>query len=118
MLNKHKIQEQIDLLLKYQNEYLVKLNSQITCGIFGFELKNYDFFISSLIKGVRKQKRAMIQYEQQYHKYFTLWEKHQYKLKMWKTIVLKLLKHDLRMMKLEEQIQTDEYVQKSFLTKK
>ncbi|XBC42876.1 MAG: flagellar FliJ family protein [Buchnera aphidicola (Kaburagia rhusicola ensigallis)] len=105
-------------MLKYQNEYLVKLNSQTARGIFGFELKNYDFFISSLIKGVRRQKKAMMQYEQQYYKYFTLWEKHQYKLKMWKTIVLKSLNHDLRMMQLEEQIQTDEHVQKSFLKRR
>ncbi|XBC38467.1 MAG: flagellar FliJ family protein [Buchnera aphidicola (Floraphis choui)] len=118
MLNKKKIQEQVNLLSKYRNEYLVKLNHETSCGISGFELKNYDCFISSLINGIKNQRQTIKQYEEQYKKYFILWKNNQHRLYMWKTISMKLLQYDFKIMQLEEQLQIDEYVQKSFFERK
>ncbi|XBC42358.1 MAG: flagellar export protein FliJ [Buchnera aphidicola (Meitanaphis elongallis)] len=117
-MNKNKIQEQIDLLLKYRYEYLIKLRYKVSGGIYGFELKNYDIFISSLISGIVKQEKIVKKYEEQYHTYFMLWKKSQCKLNMWKMMSLKLLSHNVQLMQLGEQVQLDEYVQKSFLKKR
>ncbi|XBC39302.1 MAG: flagellar FliJ family protein [Buchnera aphidicola (Nurudea shiraii)] len=118
ILNKKKVQEQIDLLLKYKDEYFVKLNLKMCSGISGFELKNYDNFISSLVHGIKNQKKIIERYKQQYSEYFNLWRKNQCRLKMWNIMHLKILKHNLKLIQLDEQIQLDEHVQKSFFKKR
>ncbi|QCI23110.1 hypothetical protein D9V73_00350 [Buchnera aphidicola (Melaphis rhois)] len=118
VLNKNKIQDQINLLLKYQNEYLVKLNKKLLYGIVGFKLNNYDYFISSLIHGIEQQKKVIEKYDKQYQTYFVLWQKSQYRLRMWDMISSKLLHHRYQIIQLEEQMHIDECVQKSFFQKR
>ncbi|XBC40822.1 MAG: flagellar FliJ family protein [Buchnera aphidicola (Nurudea yanoniella)] len=116
-MNKNKIQEQINLLSKYKKEYLFKLHSEMHCGIFGFELRNYDYFIHSLTNDIEKQKKTIREYDKQYDIYFNLWKRHQCRLKMWSIISAKLSNYNFQITQLEEQIQLDEYVQRSFFKK-
>ncbi|WP_075473837.1 flagellar FliJ family protein [Buchnera aphidicola] len=113
ILNKDKIQDRVDILSKYKEEYLSKLNVKVSDGIFGFELKNYDYFITSLIHDISNQIEAIKKFEKQYKTYFLLWRDNQYRLKIWEIMSKKLLNYDFMMLQLEEQNQIDEYVQKS-----
>ncbi|XBC44655.1 MAG: flagellar FliJ family protein [Buchnera aphidicola (Schlechtendalia peitan)] len=108
------MQEQIDLLLRYKKEYLSKLNFKVSQGILGCELKNYDYFITSLIHSINNQTKVIQKYENQYQKYFVLWRDNQYKLKLWNIISSKLSDYHFKIEQLEEQRQLDECVQKSF----
>ncbi|ANF16886.1 hypothetical protein XW81_00355 [Buchnera aphidicola (Schlechtendalia chinensis)] len=112
-MNKDKIQDRVDILSKYKEEYLSKLNVKVSDGIFGFELKNYDYFITSLIHDISNQIEAIKKFEKQYKTYFLLWRDNQYRLKIWEIMSKKLLNYDFMMLQLEEQNQIDEYVQKS-----
>src|SRR5471030_40733 len=105
-------QEQLSMLLNYQNEYRQKLNTTMTNGIAANTWQNYQQFITTLEVAIDQHRQQLLQWNQRLDAAVNQWQEKQQRLNAYQTLQSRASEqrrqHENRM----DQKQTDEFAQR------
>ncbi|WP_459175787.1 flagellar export protein FliJ [Ewingella americana] len=111
-------QEQLSMLLNYQNEYRQKLNTTMTDGIAANTWQNYQQFITTLEVAIDQHQQQLLQWNQRLDAAVNQWQEKQQRLNAYQTLQSRASEqrrqHENRM----DQKQTDEFAQRGAHRKK
>ncbi|TPG64748.1 flagellar export protein FliJ [Ewingella americana] len=111
-------QEQLSMLLNYQNEYRQKLNTTMTDGIAANTWQNYQQFITTLEVAIDQHRQQLLQWNQRLDAAVNQWQEKQQRLNAYQTLQSRASEqrrqHENRM----DQKQTDEFAQRGAHRKK
>ncbi|GAB2955472.1 flagellar export protein FliJ [Hafnia psychrotolerans] len=111
-------QEQLSMLLNYQNEYRQKLNTTMAAGIAANTWQNYQQFITTLEVAIDQHRKQLLQWNQRLDAAVNQWQEKQQRLNAYQTLQSraseKQRQHENRM----DQKQTDEFAQRGTHRKK
>ncbi|AHG60290.1 Flij [Buchnera aphidicola str. USDA (Myzus persicae)] len=116
-LKKKENDEQLKLLVEYEKEYITKIKNQLLLGIFVYQWKNYNNFISVLGIIIHNHRIMLEENKKLIEKKMSSWSKSQKKIKIWNHLNSINKKKILKIKKIKEQIINDYHVQLKFSTK-
>ncbi|QCI20234.1 flagellar export protein FliJ [Buchnera aphidicola (Brachycaudus cardui)] len=109
--------QQLELLVEYEKEYIKKTYNQLLSGMCIYQWKNYNNFIS-MLRVIIKDNRDMLKKNQEVIKErLNIWSKSQKKLQFWKNLNFINKTQILNIKRIEEQILNDNYIQLKFFKK-
>ncbi|MDE5206837.1 flagellar export protein FliJ [Citrobacter sp. ANG330] len=79
-------EEQLTMLLDYQNEYRNNLNSDMSEGIASNRWINYQQFIQTLEKAVEQHRQQLTQWTQKVDVALNSWREKKQRLQAWQTL--------------------------------
>ena len=79
-------EEQLTMLLDYQNEYRSNLNSDMSQGIASNRWINYQQFIQTLEKAVEQHRQQLTQWTQKVDMALNSWREKKQRLQAWQTL--------------------------------
>ncbi|EGT3571803.1 flagella biosynthesis chaperone FliJ [Citrobacter amalonaticus] len=79
-------EEQLTMLLDYQNEYRNNLNSDMSQGIASNRWINYQQFIQTLEKAVEQHRQQLTQWTQKVDVALNSWREKKQRLQAWQTL--------------------------------
>jgi flagellar FliJ protein len=79
-------EEQLTMLLDYQNEYRSNLNSDMSQGIASNRWINYQQFIQTLEKAVEQHRQQLTQWTQKVDVALNSWREKKQRLQAWQTL--------------------------------
>ncbi|WP_313159903.1 flagellar export protein FliJ, partial [Mixta calida] len=78
--------EQLNMLLNYQDEYRNKLNDNMSTGIASSRWTNYHQFIQTLEKAIEQHRHQLAQCNQKVEQALDVWRNKQQRLHAWETL--------------------------------
>ncbi|WP_288443936.1 flagellar export protein FliJ [uncultured Pantoea sp.] len=109
--------QQLSMLLDYQDEYRNKLNQDMSGGIASTRWSNYHQFIQTLEKAIEQHRQQLNQWNQRLEQALSNWrEKHQ-KLNAYQTLITRAEENALRQESRLDQKRMDEFAQRAALRK-
>ena len=109
--------EQLTMLLDYQDEYRNKLNSDMSGGIATTRWTNYHQFIQTLEKAIEQHRAQLNQWNQRLEQALTSWREKQQRLNAYQTLISRAADNALRIENRLDQKRMDEYAQRAALRK-
>lgn len=79
-------EQQLALLLTYQDEYQLRLNATMTSGMTSASWQNYQQFIQTLEHAIDKHKQQLRQCTQRVEQAITYWQEKQQRLNAYETL--------------------------------
>jgi len=79
-------QEQLQMLMNYQDEYQSSLNSDMTQGIGSQRWQNYQQFIQTLEKAIDQHRQQLLQWNNKVDKALSFWREKKQRLQAWQTL--------------------------------
>ncbi|POT59445.1 flagellar biosynthesis chaperone FliJ [Citrobacter amalonaticus] len=79
-------EEQLKMLIEYQNEYRTNLNTDMSQGIASNRWLNYQQFIQTLEKAVEQHRQQLTQWTQKVDVALNGWREKKQRLQAWQTL--------------------------------
>lgn len=79
-------EEQLKMLMDYQNEYRNNLNTDMTQGIGSQRWQNYQQFISTLEKAIEQHRQQLMQWSTKVEQALSAWREKKQRLQAWQTL--------------------------------
>jgi len=79
-------EEQLKMLMDYQNEYRNNLNMDMTQGIGSQRWQNYQQFISTLEKAIEQHRQQLMQWTTKVEQALNAWREKKQRLQAWQTL--------------------------------
>ncbi|MDC7859507.1 flagellar export protein FliJ [Pantoea ananatis] len=109
--------EQLSMLLNYQDEYRNKLNSDMSSGIASNRWTNYHQFIQTLEKAIEQHRSQLQQWNQRLEQALVNWREKQQRLNAYQTLITRAEENALRQENRLDQKRMDEFAQRAALRK-
>jgi len=109
--------EQLTMLLDYQDEYRNKLNSDMSGGIATTRWTNYHQFIQTLEQAIEQHRAQLKQWNQRLEQALTSWREKQQRLNAYQTLISRAADTALQVENRLDQKRMDEYAQRAALRK-
>ncbi|MBU5376391.1 MAG: flagellar export protein FliJ [Pantoea sp.] len=109
--------EQLTMLLDYQDEYRNKLNSDMSGGIATTRWTNYHQFIQTLEQAIEQHRAQLRQWNQRLEQALASWREKQQRLNAYQTLISRAADNALRVENRLDQKRMDEYAQRAALRK-
>lgn len=109
--------EQLSMLLDYQDEYRNKLNSDMSSGIASNRWTNYHQFIQTLEKAIEQHRSQLQQWNQRLEQALVNWREKQQRLNAYQTLITRAEENALRQENRLDQKRMDEFAQRAALRK-
>lgn len=109
--------EQLSMLLDYQDEYRNKLNSDMSRGIASNRWTNYHQFIQTLEKAIEQHRSQLQQWNQRLEQALVNWREKQQRLNAYQTLITRAEENALRQENRLDQKRMDEFAQRAALRK-
>ncbi|WP_368928548.1 flagellar export protein FliJ [Mixta calida] len=109
--------EQLNMLLNYQDEYRNKLNDNMLTGIASSRWTNYHQFIQTLEKAIEQHRHQLAQCNQKVEQALDVWRNKQQRLHAWETLQARSQANELLQENRLDQKRMDEYAQRASLRK-
>ncbi|MDU5780268.1 MAG: flagellar export protein FliJ [Pantoea sp.] len=109
--------EQLTMLLDYQDEYRNKLNSDMSGGIATTRWTNYHQFIQTLEQAIEQHRAQLRQWNQRLEQALASWRDKQQRLNAYQTLISRAADNALRVENRLDQKRMDEYAQRAALRK-
>ncbi|MEZ7209536.1 flagella biosynthesis chaperone FliJ [Pantoea ananatis] len=109
--------EQLSMLLDYQDEYRNKLNSDMSSGIASNRWTNYHQFIQTLEKAIEQHRSQLQQWNQRLEQALVNWREKQQRLNAYQTLIIRAEENALRQENRLDQKRMDEFAQRAALRK-
>lgn len=109
--------EQLTMLLDYQDEYRHKLNGDMSSGIASTRWTNYHLFIQTLEKAIEQHRSQLTQWNQRLDRALVSWREKQQRLNACQTLIGRAAEQALLAENRLDQKQMDEFAQRAALRK-
>lgn len=109
--------EQLTMLLDYQEEYRKKLNSDMSGGIATTRWTNYHQFIQTLEKAIEQHRAQLNHWNTRLEQALTSWRDKQQRLNAYQTLISRAAESALLRENRLDQKRMDEYAQRAALRK-
>ncbi|KQN56629.1 flagella biosynthesis chaperone FliJ [Erwinia sp. E602] len=109
--------EQLNMLLNYQDEYRSNLNNTMTQGIASTRWYNYHQFIETLEKAIQQHRQQLTQWNQRVEGALNLWRDKQQRLHAYETLQARAAANALLQENRLDQKRMDEFAQRALLRK-
>ncbi|MFD1802618.1 flagellar export protein FliJ [Mixta tenebrionis] len=109
--------EQLTMLLNYQDEYRHRLNDNLSSGIASSRWSNYHQFIQTLEQAIEQHRRQLAQCTQKVEQALNAWRHKQQRLHAWETLQARSQASELLQENRLDQKRMDEYAQRASLRK-
>ena len=109
--------QQLSMLLDYQDEYRNKLNQDMSGGIASTRWSNYHQFIQTLEKAIEQHRQQLNQWNQRLEQALINWHEKHKKLNAYQTLITRAEENALRQENRLDQKRMDEFAQRAALRK-
>lgn len=109
--------EQLAMLLSYQDDYRQTLNNTMTEGIASTRWYNYHQFIETLEKAIEQHRQQLAHWNGRVEKALSLWRDKQQRLHAYETLQARALANELLQENRLDQKRMDEFAQRASLRK-
>ncbi|CUU24470.1 flagella biosynthesis chaperone FliJ [Duffyella gerundensis] len=109
--------EQLTMLMDYQDEYRNKLNTDMSGGIANNRWSNYHQFIQTLEKAIDQHRSQLLQWNQKLEKALSHWREKQQRLHAYETLISRAEVQHLQQENRLDQKRMDEFAQRAALRK-
>ncbi|MEN5015864.1 flagellar export protein FliJ [Erwinia sp. Eh17-17] len=109
--------EQLNMLLNYQDEYRKNLNTTMSEGIASTRWYNYHQFIQTLEKAIEQHRQQLLQWNTRVENALRLWRDKQQRLHAYETLQSRALATALLQENRLDQKRNDEFAQRASLRK-
>ena len=110
-------EEQLTMLLDYQNEYRNNLNNDMSQGIASNRWINYQQFIQTLEKAVDQHRQQLTQWTQKVDQALNVWREKKQRLQAWQTLQDRQSEAALLAENRLDQKKMDEFAQRAAMRK-
>ncbi|ORM68293.1 flagellar export protein FliJ [Pantoea rwandensis] len=105
--------EQLNMLLNYQDEYRNKLNADMSGGIASTRWTNYHQFIQTLEKAIEQHRQQLHQWNQRLEQALSNWREKHKRLNAYQTLITRAAENALRQENRLDQKRMDEFAQRA-----
>ena len=105
--------EQLSMLLDYQDEYRNKLNTDMSGGISSLRWTNYHQFIQTLEKAIEQHRQQLNQWNQRLDQALSNWQEKHKRLNAYQTLITRAEENALRQENRLDQKRMDEFAQRA-----
>lgn len=105
--------EQLSMLLDYQDEYRNKLNTDMSGGISSLRWTNYHQFIQTLEKAIEQHRQQLNQWNQRLDQALCSWQEKHKRLNAYQTLITRAAENALRQENRLDQKRMDEFAQRA-----
>ncbi|MBK0094714.1 flagella biosynthesis chaperone FliJ [Erwinia sp. S63] len=105
--------EQLSMLLDYQDEYRNKLNTDMSGGISSLRWTNYHQFIQTLEKAIEQHRQQLLQWNQRLDQALSNWQEKHKRLNAYQTLITRAEENALRQENRLDQKRMDEFAQRA-----
>lgn len=109
----HAANEQLTMLLDYQDEYRNKLNDDMSSGIASTRWTNYHQFIQTLEKAIEQHRNQLNNWNQRLEQALINWRDKQQRLNAYQTLITRAAENALRQENRLDQKRMDEFAQRA-----
>ncbi|NIF21774.1 flagellar export protein FliJ [Candidatus Pantoea multigeneris] len=109
--------EQLLMLLEYQDEYRNKLNQDMSGGIAANRWSNYHQFIATLEKAIEQHRAQLTHWNQRMEQALVSWREKKRRLNAYQTLQTRAAETALQQENRLDQKRMDEYAQRAALRK-
>ena len=109
--------QQLSMLLDYQDEYRNKLNQDMSGGIASTRWSNYHQFIQTLEKAIEQHRQQLNQWNQRLEQALSNWREKHKKLNAYQTLITRAEENALRQERRLDHQRMDEFAQRAALRK-
>jgi flagellar FliJ protein len=106
-------EQQLTMLLNYQDEYRQQLNTTLNGGIDALSWQNYQQFIQTLDKAIEQHRRQLAQWNQRLDQAVSHWQDKQQRLNAYQTLADRALLQQQVIEGRLDQKRMDEFAQRS-----
>jgi flagellar FliJ protein len=106
-------EQQLVMLLNYQDEYRQKLNSTLSTGMGSARWQNYQQFIGTLEQAITLHRQQLMQWSEKVERAVKLWQDKQQRLNAFETLNTRALSAELMLENKRDQKLMDEFAQRS-----
>jgi flagellar FliJ protein len=106
-------EQQLSMLLNYQDEYRQKLNNQLSGGMESSNWQNYQQFIGTLEQAITQHRQQLTQWEQKVESAMKHWQDKQQRLNAFETLHTRAQSAELQVENKRDQKLMDEFAQRS-----
>ncbi|MEK0169584.1 flagellar export protein FliJ [Pseudescherichia vulneris] len=110
-------EEQLKMLMDYQNEYRNNLNTDMTQGIGSQRWQNYQQFISTLEKAIEQHRQQLMQWTTKVEQALNAWREKKQRLQAWQTLQDRQTSAALQAENRLDQKKMDEFAQRASMRK-
>lgn len=110
-------EEQLKMLMDYQNEYRNSLNTDMTQGIGSQRWQNYQQFISTLEKAIDQHRQQLMQWTTKVEQALNAWREKKQRLQAWQTLQDRQTSAALLAENRLDQKKMDEFAQRASMRK-
>lgn len=110
-------EEQLKMLMDYQNEYRNNLNTDMTQGIGSQRWQNYQQFISTLEKAIEQHRQQLMQWTTKVEQALNAWREKKQRLQAWQTLQDRQTSAALLAESRLDQKKMDEFAQRASMRK-
>lgn len=105
--------EQLNMLLDYQDEYRNKLNADMSGGIASTRWTNYHQFIQTLEKAIEQHRQQLNQWNQRLDQALSNWREKHKRLNAYQTLITRAAEKALQQENRLDQKRMDEFAQRA-----
>jgi flagellar FliJ protein len=105
--------QQLSMLLDYQDEYRNKLNDDMSGGIASTRWTNYHQFIQTLEKAIEQHRNQLQHWNQRLEQALVNWREKQQRLNAYQTLITRAAENALRQENRLDQKRMDEFAQRA-----
>ncbi|WP_338556658.1 flagellar export protein FliJ [Erwinia sp. E_sp_B04_7] len=109
--------EQLTMLLDYQDDYRTSLNTNMSEGITSTRWYNYHQFIETLEKAIDQHRQQLLHWNSRVEKALSYWRDKQQRLHAYETLQQRALANELLIENRLDQKRMDEFAQRASLRK-
>jgi len=110
-------EEQLKMLMDYQNEYRNNLNTDMTQGIGSQRWQSYQQFISTLEKAIEQHRQQLMQWTTKVEQALNAWREKKQRLQAWQTLQDRQTSAALLAENRLDQKKMDEFAQRASMRK-
>ena len=106
-------EQQLSMLLNYQDEYRQKLNNQLSGGMESSNWQNYQQFIGTLEQAIAQHRKQLTQWGEKVDHAMKQWQDKQQRLNAFETLHTRAQSAELQLENKRDQKLMDEFAQRS-----
>ncbi|CAM4052341.1 flagellar export protein FliJ [Serratia silvae] len=106
-------EQQLAMLLNYQDEYRQKLNSTLSSGMGSASWQNYQQFIGTLEQAISQHRQQLLQWSEKVERAVKQWQDKQQRLNAFETLNTRALTAEQMLENKRDQKLMDEFAQRS-----
>lgn len=106
-------EQQLSMLLNYQDEYRQKLNNQLSGGMESSNWQNYQQFIGTLEQAITQHRQQLTQWGEKVDHAMKQWQDKQQRLNAFETLHTRAQSAELQLENKRDQKLMDEFAQRS-----